>query len=70
MIAMEKKTGRPTSLVESSTVSQTAFRSFGSIFRCSRKRNAFSVTTIPASTSTPMAIAIPASDIRFELMPM
>ena len=34
------------------------------------KRNAFSVTTMPASTSTPMAMAIPDSDIRFELMPM
>ena len=67
---MEKKTGRPTSFVDSSTVSQTSFLSFGSTLRCSMKRKAFSVTTIPASTSTPIAIAIPDNDMMFELMPM
>ena len=59
MIAIEKKTGRPTSLVESLTVSHMFLRSLGSTFRFSKKRKAFSVTTIPASTNTPMAIAIP-----------
>ena len=33
---------------------------------CSRKRNAFSVTTMPASTSTPMAMAMPARLMMFE----
>jgi hypothetical protein len=32
--------------------------------------NAFSVTTIPASTRTPIAMAIPESDIKFDVMPM
>ena len=36
MIAIEKKTGRPTSRVDSSTVSQTRRRSRGSTPRCSR----------------------------------
>ncbi len=70
MIAIEKKTGRPTSLVESRTVSHTFGRSFGSTCRFSRKRKAFSVTTIPASTKTPIAIAMPERDIRFELIPI
>ena len=70
MIAIEKKIGRPTSRVDSSTVRQTSGRSVGSTLRCSMKRKAFSVTTMPASTSTPIAIAIPESDIRFELIPM
>ena len=33
------------------------------------KRKAFSVTTIAASTSTPMAMAMPASDMMFEVIP-
>jgi hypothetical protein len=33
------------------------------------KRNAFSVTTMPASTSTPMAIAMPARLMMFDEMP-
>jgi hypothetical protein len=33
------------------------------------KRKAFSVTTMAASTSTPMAMAIPARDIRLALIP-
>ena len=37
--------------------------------RCSMKRNAFSVTTMPASTSTPIAIAIPARLMMFDEMP-
>ena len=68
MIAIEKKIGRPTSRVASSTVSVTRLRSRGSTPRFSMNRKAFSVTTIAASTSTPMAMAIPASDMMFELM--
>jgi len=33
------------------------------------KRKAFSVTTMAASTSTPMAMAMPASDMILEVMP-
>ena len=49
MIAIEKNTGRPTSRVDSRTVSRTPERSRGSTPRCSTNRKAFSVTTIPAS---------------------
>ena len=69
MIAIEKKIGRPTSRVASSTVSVTRRRLRGSTRRCSMNRNAFSVTTIAASTSTPIAMAMPASDMMFELIP-
>ena len=33
------------------------------------KRKAFSVTTMAASTRTPMAMAMPASDMRLALIP-
>ena len=69
MMAIEKKIGRPTRWVASRTVSSTRRRFRGLTPRCSRKRNAFSVTTMAASTSTPIAMAIPASDMRFELIP-
>jgi hypothetical protein len=69
MMAIEKKMGRPTRRVASSTVAATARRSRGFTPRCSMKRNAFSVTTIAASTSTPIAMAIPASDMMLEVIP-
>ena len=69
MMAIEKKTGRPTSRVDSRTVSHTRWRSRGSMPRCSTNRNAFSVTTMPASTSTPIAMAMPARLMMFEEMP-
>ena len=69
MIAIEKKIGRPTRRVASETVASTARRSRGFTPPFSMKRKAFSVTTIPASTSTPMAMAMPASDMMFELIP-
>ena len=69
MIAIEKKMGRPTSRVASTTVSATRRRSRGFTLRCSIKRKAFSVTTIAASTSTPMAIAMPARDMMLEVSP-
>ena len=69
MIAIEKNTGRPTKRVESRTVSQTRVRSLASTLRCSRNRKAFSVTTMPASTSTPIAMAIPARLMMLEEMP-
>jgi len=56
MMAIEKKIGRPTRRVASSTVAATAARSRGFTPRFSMKRNAFSVTTMAASTSTPMAM--------------
>jgi hypothetical protein len=69
MMAIEKKIGRPTTRVDSSTVDATAPRSRGSTRRCSMKRKAFSVTTMAASTRTPMAMAMPASDMMFEVIP-
>lgn len=66
MIASEKKIGRPTRRVASSTVSATGRRLRVFTPRFSMNRN---VTTMPASTSTPMAIAIPASDMMLEVMP-
>ncbi len=69
MIASEKKIGRPTRRVASSTVSATRRRLRVFTPRFSMNRNAFSVTTMPASTRTPIAIAIPASDMMFELIP-
>ena len=68
MIAIEKKIGRPTRRVASRTVSVTRLRSRGSTPRFSMNRKAFSVTTMAASTSTPMAMAMPASDMMLELM--
>ena len=64
---MEKKMGRPTNLVEVNTVCHTACRSCTSMPDCSKCRNAFSVTTMPASTSTPIAMAMPASDMMFDV---
>ena len=69
MIAIEKKMGRPTRRVDSSTVAATAWRSRGSTPRFSMNRKAFSVTTMAASTRTPIAMAIPASDMMFEVIP-
>ena len=68
-MAIEKKIGRPTSRVASSTASITWRRLRGSIPRCSMKRKAFSVTTMAASTSTPIAMAMPASDMMLEVIP-
>ena len=69
MIAIEKNTGRPTNRVESRTVSQIRWRSLASTPRCSTNRNAFSVTTMPASTSTPIAMAMPARLMMLEEIP-
>lgn len=69
MIAIEKKIGRPTSRVASSTVSVTRRRSRGFTPRFTMNRKAFSVTTMAASTSTPMAMAMPVSDMMFEVIP-
>ena len=69
MIAIEKNTGRPTSRVDSRTVAHTARRSRTLIPLRSIWRNAFSVTTMPASTSTPIAMAIPARLMMFDEMP-
>lgn len=68
-MAVEKKMGRPTTRVASRTAAVTRARSRVPIPRCSRWRKAFSVITMAASTSTPMAIAMPASDMMFEVMP-
>src|SRR5258706_3521046 len=65
IIAIEKNVGRPTSFVARKTVSKTRPRLL--VSTPSRCLKAFSVTTIPASTSTPIAMAIPASDITFEV---
>jgi hypothetical protein len=69
MIAIEKKMGRPTTHVASSTASVTRARFRVLIPWRSMWRKAFSVTTMAASTSTPMAMAIPASDMMFEVTP-
>ena len=69
MTAIEKKMGRPTRRVASSTAAVTAARSRTFTRRSVTTRNAFSVTTMAASTRTPMAMAIPASDMMFEVMP-
>jgi len=66
MIAIEKKIGRPTRLVASSTISSTPGRLF--VFTPHRVPNAFSMTTIAAFTNTPMAMAAPASDMMLELI--
>ena len=69
MIAIEKNTGRPTRRVDSRTARHTARRSRTSMPLRSTCRNAFSVTTMPASTSTPMAMAMPARLMMFDEMP-
>ena len=69
MIAIEKNTGRPTSRVDSRTVFQTSGDRVGSTLRCSTNRKAFSVTTMPASTSTPIAMAMPARLMMLDEMP-
>ena len=68
-MAIEKKIGRPTMREASSTVASTRARSRGFTPRCSIRRKQFSVTTMAASTRTPMAMAMPASDMMLELMP-
>jgi len=73
MIAMAKKIGRPTCLQASSVTCQVSsgvnrppFLSSAS----SQWRITFSVTTIAASTSTPMAMAMPVSDMMLLVMPV
>ena len=68
-MAIEKKIGRPTSRVASRTVSVTRDRLRGFTPRFSMNRNVFSVTTIAASTSTPIAMAMPASDMMLDVIP-
>ena len=80
-MAIAKKIGRPTCVAASSvTWRRSAGVSEGSASAdppaafflasaSSQWRMTFSVITIPASTSTPMAMAMPESDMMFEEMP-
>jgi hypothetical protein len=69
MTSSEKKTDGPTS---SSASRRTAWKSplRPPCSHCSSLRYAFSTSTMAPSTSTPMEIAIPASDMMFDEMPM
>ena len=69
MIAIEAKIGSPTVFVASSTARHTRALSFVSMPSFSIARYAFSVTTMPASTKSEMAMAMPASDMMFDVMP-
>ena len=71
-MAIAKKIGRPTCLQAASVVSQVSGRVSGRPLCCcsfSQWRMTFSVTTIAASTSTPMAMAMPVSDMMLLVMP-
>ena len=78
-MAMAKKIGRPTCWAAARVMSQVSravrragepspFFALSSSAR-SQCRMTFSVITIPASTSTPMAMAMPESDMMFDEMP-
>ena len=69
MTSTEKKTEEPTSL---SACRRTAWKSplRPPTTHCSRRLYAFSTSTIAPSTNTPMEMAIPDSDIMFELSRM
>jgi len=72
MMPIAKKIGRPTCCEAASTVCQVSSavsRRPRAVSACSQCRITFSVVTMPASTSTPMAMAIPVSDMMCEVMP-
>ena len=71
-MTIAKKIGRPTCCAASSvTCSDSALFSRAPFFfsASSQWRMAFSAMTMPASTSTPMAMAMPESDMMFDVMP-
>jgi len=71
-MTIAKKIGRPTCCAASSvTCNDSALLSRRPlIFSASSQwRMAFSAMTMPASTSTPMAMAMPESDMMFDVMP-
>ena len=65
MSSSEKKIGRPTSLHASTMI---RFRSVPGVAAASRTW-AFSINTIAASASSPIAIAMPPSDMMFDVKP-
>lgn len=72
MMAMANTMGRPTCAAASrvqAMVSEGVSRRPWTRSASSQCRITFSVITIPASTSTPMAMAMPASDMMFEVIP-
>ncbi|MFO0957880.1 MAG: hypothetical protein U0800_10540 [Isosphaeraceae bacterium] len=63
MMSTEKKIGRPTSRQALATIGRTSPATGPSPNRSRSRCMAFSVTTIDESTSTPIEMAMPASDI-------
>jgi len=72
MTSIEKNIGRPTWVAASSVCLNTSGgvrRRFSSSSARSQWRMTFSVMTMPASTSTPMEMAMPVSDMMCDGMP-
>ena len=65
MSSSEKKMGRPTSL-QASMMTRSRSLSFGA---AASRTWAFSISTMTASASSPIAIAMPPSDMMFEVRP-